>query len=1052
MSAPLCHRLLRSTICFFLPTLLFSQVIIREKVELRPRLTPMLSTAADSVLTYFDPPPLVMQDGFPTVTLTCRLEVRGAIDQDPSVLLPGEIANIVFLRGTQEFIVRSINRDPAGWGGSPHSTDTRFQGVWGKGGGVECRMYGFNSNVWFDARREISLIQPDSSFGKPVGMFAFRAQFYRYQAPSIWITGSALATADIVPEARLARWEVRSSKIQLSNDERAYIEFTSYDSTGAVYWPIRVPGAIAPVTVEVRAKGPYAYLEGANEEGKLIVQMLDWSGGYSPTQQVELVFDPRRGRVPNNRDTVTVVVTGGEKTDSVQVDLVYEPLDHFIEHLEKDELKYEEGTAVTVIAKDLNDEEAEIDTTHQVVIRATSGGTSGGGAAAKLTQKVQLGEAKVQRLMERPEAGSFVVDGGNTIPDEVTVPYGIARRGKVKYVANGRVPLGAGPEAVTIRAEALDANWKYAEAVVMVRAEELCPVVEFAKKRIGPGDTVRVTIKGKKPDGTIVEYRPERIFDIQIIEGAEFGLLRSIITDETGTSFEQMGQPFEFIAMDSLTVDSAVVQIAGYPSPSGRGEDEIPASTKDGGDKSHQVVSLKKESSEKKAARAAALARLLSENTCEMPVAQVVVKTSRLDHFELRLEAEEIAFTEASKIYAQAKDAQNQDIEFDEKEKLLFYLMINSEYGTFIDASGDTVKTSPPSLPDVSYGDAHDGKIRFAAVRTNPQTETRSTIRAEWQQDPTKMGEKEITVVDQTLKIVMIGPREVRPLIPEEIITLPGNQGRIIPGNAMTELRVRVTRKGVEIAGHPFVLSSDYVDGSGGHDHLIPRRPRTLENYGSFATKQGTPTQANNPFEGTTSTGSDASIVYTASIFGDRMLLTARSAQTPLLWDTVSIAEKVPDLIGFSDTPYWNLTGNMGPTSYGRCQGTQIRHGVNHHGTTFLIERLVLAIYDFFQWSGDPAEGPGTYLKLGINDISLPYGGLFDICNNWMPGHTYHRTGASVDIDGLAEDFVRPGVFMSLEGIMVGNKPLIDYLTRFMKVHGGNRFKEEPIHYGFGGK
>ena len=40
MSTPLCHRLLRSTICFFLPTLLLAQVIIREKVEIKPQPLP----------------------------------------------------------------------------------------------------------------------------------------------------------------------------------------------------------------------------------------------------------------------------------------------------------------------------------------------------------------------------------------------------------------------------------------------------------------------------------------------------------------------------------------------------------------------------------------------------------------------------------------------------------------------------------------------------------------------------------------------------------------------------------------------------------------------------------------------------------------------------------------------------------------------------------------------------------------------------------------------------------------------------------------------------
>ncbi len=53
-----------------------------------------------------------------------------------------------------------------------------------------------------------------------------------------------------------------------------------------------------------------------------------------------------------------------------------------------------------------------------------------------------------------------------------------------------------------------------------------------------------------------------------------------------------------------------------------------------------------------------------------------------------------------------------------------------------------------------------------------------------------------------------------------------------------------------------------------------------------------------------------------------------------------------------------------------------------------------------------------TNATIGINDVSLPLGGLFDICATWDPagtctnaqngGHQLHRTGTSVDIDRLA--------------------------------------------------
>jgi hypothetical protein len=37
--------------------------------------------------------------------------------------------------------------------------------------------------------------------------------------------------------------------------------------------------------------------------------------------------------------------------------------------------------------------------------------------------------------------------------------------------------------------------------------------------------------------------------------------------------------------------------------------------------------------------------------------------------------------------------------------------------------------------------------------------------------------------------------------------------------------------------------------------------------------------------------------------------------------------------------------------------------------------------------------------RLGINDMSLPKGGLFDICSTWLPPHKMHRRGTSVDLD-----------------------------------------------------
>ena len=41
---------------------------------------------------------------------------------------------------------------------------------------------------------------------------------------------------------------------------------------------------------------------------------------------------------------------------------------------------------------------------------------------------------------------------------------------------------------------------------------------------------------------------------------------------------------------------------------------------------------------------------------------------------------------------------------------------------------------------------------------------------------------------------------------------------------------------------------------------------------------------------------------------------------------------------------------------------------------------------------------------MGLNDMSLTWAGLFDICNNWATPHMMHRTGTSVDVEKVGYD------------------------------------------------
>ncbi len=125
-----------------------------------------------------------------------------------------------------------------------------------------------------------------------------------------------------------------------------------------------------------------------------------------------------------------------------------------------------------------------------------------------------------------------------------------------------------------------------------------------------------------------------------------------------------------------------------------------------------------------------------------------------------------------------------------------------------------------------------------------------------------------------------------------------------------------------------------------------------------------------------------------ASEFGGEYIIEAALVSKPSLKDTVHIFVRVPGL-------------ELLPTNnniYNKIGGTEKHYGPprtgedhNHWGTRALdiaIVNLSLSWYNKF--SNVP--------RLQINDMSLPFGGLFDYDTAWQTPHNTHRTGDCVDI------------------------------------------------------
>jgi hypothetical protein len=164
-----------------------------------------------------------------------------------------------------------------------------------------------------------------------------------------------------------------------------------------------------------------------------------------------------------------------------------------------------------------------------------------------------------------------------------------------------------------------------------------------------------------------------------------------------------------------------------------------------------------------------------------------------------------------------------------------------------------------------------------------------------------------------------------------------------------------------------------------------------LDNYGSFSLKSNIPSQASNPYQGTTTLGDQGNVVYTASVFGDRMLFKTQSTQNALLWDTLSIVERVVGLI-----PLPSGTNNVITHT-----STERYHSLasSSYGQPDIGAAILRTVQSYAQ-----EQGLASDRFLAAVDMSLPLGGLFDIRGNWLPPHDLHRAGKSVDFSHFYRD------------------------------------------------
>jgi hypothetical protein len=435
---------------------------------------------------------LIEENGSPVLTLLSLLTVSGQVNILGNIGGNQQALLLLSLGFNQDHSLAWKGREPIAWGGKMYEGQQPYTGVFDKGGIPALWLYVFDGQSGFGAVQV--------SFSSSEISWRFTSYLNQGTLPRVDVTATATATGNILPDALFDHWEIRAYPTSLTCGKKSRIIYRPFDGAKRLYEPYGISPYDTYITVSVEAKGDYAYLRCGEQEGKEITISL------APENVVDLWLDTSRGAIDGERDDAIVRVSGGGKSTEIQIALFCEKLDHFRVAASPEEIDHGTTSTLTVIAEDANNQEvipeSDFDVTFTLSspdvfegsIRDTSkaGGHLPRGPMPLLKKSVNSAEKLDGDI---PLYGSFSIDGGAPQPYTVTVPYALAKEGKVRYVADGQIPFGEAPEPVTVTVKKADNESKSGSVDVLVKRTVVDRItVSSSKDTIVEGESTTIGI------------------------------------------------------------------------------------------------------------------------------------------------------------------------------------------------------------------------------------------------------------------------------------------------------------------------------------------------------------------------------------------------------------------------------------------------------------------------------------------------------------------------------------------------------------------------------
>ncbi len=229
---------------------------------------------------------------------------------------------------------------------------------------------------------------------------------------------------------------------------------------------------------------------------------------------------------------------------------------------------------------------------------------------------------------------------------------------------------------------------------------------------------------------------------------------------------------------------------------------------------------------------------------------------------------------------------------------------------------------------------------------------------------------------------VQVGASGPRPPIPPKVVITPAATGMLAPKGLGGDYEVLdisvVDSAGARLPGRTVTLTLKAEEGTAGHAHTGNKPPGAVDAQG----------------EESVVTGADgwAHVMYQAPAVSGAVEVHGTSDSATAAVDTIEVG--VAGLVALAPGATYTLIG------------WRAEHPDNHFGTPQMLAdlraladslSLRAAVYARFP---DSIRGTSRFPSvLGINDISLTLGGVFDLDLNWRPPHEDHSVGRSADLD-----------------------------------------------------